>query len=175
MSSSSISLSISATNALRVALPIPSFALSFSNTVALPVKASKSSSDLTVATDSCCLVSEITFFINKASCRVCSRVAKARLKEQKRQGFPIQSTLPRVCIDVKPNWVFSHDVTAATWEEWNKKNSGHIGGVKYFFWELNSIFMKILPFVFVCKYSCWSQHLRILQTRSPLGYLELLG
>ena len=25
-----------------------------------------------------------------------------------------------------------------------------------FFWELNSIFMKIIPFVVVCKYGCWS-------------------
>ena len=25
-----------------------------------------------------------------------------------------------------------------------------------FFWELNSIFMKIIPFVLVCKYGCWS-------------------
>ena len=24
------------------------------------------------------------------------------------------------------------------------------------FWELNSIFMQILPFVLVCKYCCWS-------------------
>ena len=28
--------------------------------------------------------------------------------------------------------------------------------MKIFFWELNSILMKILPFVLVCKYGCWS-------------------
>ena len=89
VSSSSISLSISATNALRVALPIPSLALSFSSAVALAVRASNSSSDFTVAVDSCCLVCEITSLINTASCRVCSRVANARLKEkrQKRQRY----------------------------------------------------------------------------------------
>jgi len=100
VSSSSISLSISATKALRVALPIPSLALSFSSTVAFAVRASSSSSDLTVAAESCCLVCEINSLIRTASSRVCSRVERARLNKTKK-GHILQGCLLRLNV---PYW-----------------------------------------------------------------------
>lgn len=116
VSSSSISLSMSAINALKVALPIPSLALSFSIAVALDVRASSSSSDLTVATDSCCLVWEITSLITTASSRVCSRVANARLKEVKQKRLSVCLVKRKLQGSYSVLWELTKDVYRVSYE-----------------------------------------------------------
>ena len=65
-------------------------------------------------------------------------------------GLIIKNVMPLVCR------VCSHDVTAAMLEESTKKRWASWRS-EIFFWELNSIFMQIPPFVSLCIYGLWSQ------------------